>query len=66
MIEMSMESKKPSAAGKGDDSRITDYKSYFRNFDDIDWREKGTFCEDCGNEGPKVKSGKCQGDCNCN
>ncbi len=34
--------------GKGSKWRKTDFKKYFHEFDKIEFREKGTYCEDCG------------------
>ncbi len=41
---MSKERFKPSSAGKGPDSRVTDFKKYQKGHSDIDWSKK---CE-CG------------------
>lgn len=33
--------------GKGDKSRIRDYKSFYNNYENIEWRKKGTYCCNC-------------------
>ncbi len=34
--------------GKGDKIRPYKYKEYSTNFENIEWRTKGTYCEYCG------------------
>jgi len=51
-----MSEKKPSAAGKGDDERVSDFKSFWENFDQIDWKKKDKCCQNCGCEESKVKN----------
>lgn len=34
--------------GKGDKPRNCFSKDFKNNYDEIDWRDKGTYCFDCG------------------
>jgi hypothetical protein len=34
--------------GKGDKDRVKNYKQYIQNYEEIEFRNKGTYCEECG------------------